>query len=84
MNLNEKEDSNGSDLNPFHQRIPRGDHHRQRRQEDRGDGFNIKIKIPEYQRSLRGDDFMEWIDTIERIFEYREIYDEHKVKLVVM
>ena len=69
MNPREEEDLDGSYVNPFHWRIPLGDHHRQRKQLDQRDDLNVKIEIPEYNGSLRGEDFMEQIKGIMQIFE---------------
>lgn len=79
-----EEGSDESEVNPFHRQIPRDDHCRQRRWEDRGDDLNLKIEIPEYNGSLRGDDFIEWIEAIECIFEYQMIPNDRKVKIVAM
>ena len=39
--------------------------------------FNeFKVDIPEFEGKLDPDDFLEWIQTIERVFEYKEIPDE--------
>lgn len=79
-----EEGSNESEVNPFHRRIPRDDHRGQRRWEDRGDDLNLKIEIPEDPSSLGGDDFIEWIEAIERIFEYRMLPDDRKVKIMTL
>lgn len=46
--------------------------------------LNIENEVPGYQDNLRGDDFMFWVESIKRIFEYWDIPDEHKVELVGM
>lgn len=35
--------------------------------------LNLKIKIPEYDGNLRGDDFLAWRETIEQIFKYKDV-----------
>lgn len=72
MNPHEEEDLIGSDVNPFHQRIPQG-YCRQRRQVDQGENLYLKVDILEYHGSLCGDDFIEGIEAIKRVFEYRVI-----------
>lgn len=49
-----------------------------------GDDLNLKIEVPDYHGSLCGNDFDEWIKTIKRIFEYRVIPDDRKVKIKAM
>ena len=43
---------------------------------------NIKIELPEFYGSLNPDDFVDWLNQTERIFEYYDIQDPKKVKLV--
>eukprot|EP00262_Sarcandra_glabra_P000201 TRINITY_DN10288_c0_g1_i2.p1 TRINITY_DN10288_c0_g1~~TRINITY_DN10288_c0_g1_i2.p1 ORF type:complete len:127 (-),score=28.92 TRINITY_DN10288_c0_g1_i2:89-469(-) len=77
-------ESDGSDVNPFHRGTPYVERHRAGRQEDRGRDLGIKIEIPEYHGNMRGDDFLDWMDTIDRIFYYKEVAEECKVKLIAM
>jgi len=53
---------------------------RERRQESNSNNF--KIDIPEFEGKPDPDDFVEWLQTIERIFEFKEISEDKKVKLV--
>ena len=47
--------------------------------------FNdFKIDIPEFEGKLDPDDFLEWLQTVERVFEYKEIPDEQKVKVIAL
>ena len=45
---------------------------------------DFKIDIPEFEGRLNPDDFLEWLQTVERIFEYKEIPEDRKVKLVAL
>jgi len=46
--------------------------------------FNdFQVEIPEFERKLNPDEFLERLHTVERIFKYKEIQDDKKVKLVV-
>uniref|UniRef100_A0A2N9HV25 RNA-directed DNA polymerase n=1 Tax=Fagus sylvatica TaxID=28930 RepID=A0A2N9HV25_FAGSY len=45
---------------------------------------SFKIKFPEFSGSLNVEDFVDWINQVERIFEYHEISDHKKVKLVTI
>ena len=42
----------------------------------------MKIDIPEFEGRMHPDDFLDWLHTIERVFEYLEVPEEKKVKLV--
>ena len=47
--------------------------------------FNeFKVDIPEFEGKLEPDDFLEWLQTVERVFEYKEIPDEQKVKVIAL
>ena len=43
--------------------------------------YNFKVEILEFQSSLKPEDFVDWLNTIERMFDYYEVIDEKKVKL---
>ena len=45
---------------------------------------DIKVEVPEFEGRLDPDDLLEWLQTIERIFDYKEILEEKKVKLVAL
>ena len=45
---------------------------------------DFKVEIPEFEGKLDPDEFHEWLQTVERIFEYKEIPDDRKVKLVAL
>lgn len=47
-------------------------------------GLKVYLEILGYHHNLFGDDFMDWLDAVERIFDYQEVPDEKKVKLVAM
>ncbi|PWA48206.1 reverse transcriptase domain-containing protein [Artemisia annua] len=47
--------------------------------------FNrIRTEIPEFDGKLHPDDFLDWLQTVERIFDLRDIPDNVKVKLVAI
>jgi len=47
--------------------------------------FNdFKVDIPEFEGKLDPDDFIEWLQTVERIFDYKEIPEDKKVKIVAL
>jgi len=46
--------------------------------------YNFKVEIPKFQGSLKLEDFVDWLNTVERVFDYYEVMDEKKVKLVTI
>ncbi|GMY32926.1 transposon Ty3-I Gag-Pol polyprotein isoform X1 [Fagus crenata] len=52
------------------------------RREERKWEPNIKIELPEFYGSLNPNYFVDWLNQTERIFEYYDIQDPKKVKLV--
>nr|GEV32692.1 hypothetical protein [Tanacetum cinerariifolium] len=46
------------------------------------DGLRLKIEIPEFTSKVYLDDFIDWLSTVERVFDVREILDKLKLKLV--
>ena len=56
-----------------------------RREPHQNNNFNdFKVDIPEFEGRLDPDDFLEWIQTVERVFEYKEVPDEQKVKIIAL
>jgi len=45
---------------------------------------DFKVKIPEFEGKLDLDEFLEWLHTVERVFDYKDIPDEKKVKLLAL
>nr|GEW45603.1 xyloglucan endotransglucosylase/hydrolase 2-like [Tanacetum cinerariifolium] len=45
---------------------------------------DIKVDIPKYDGKLDPDEFVEWIRTVERVFDYKETTDDNKVKIVAL
>jgi hypothetical protein len=56
--------------------------HRPQRQQFRND--DIKVDIPDFEGKLQPDEFDDWLQTVERIFEYKEIAEEKKVKIIAV
>lgn len=46
--------------------------------------MDFKVEIPEFEGQLNPDDFVEWMNTVERVFEYKDVPDDKKVKLVAL
>ncbi|XP_048503161.2 uncharacterized protein LOC125498889 [Beta vulgaris subsp. vulgaris] len=45
---------------------------------------DIKVDIPDYDGKLDPDEFVEWIRTIERVFDYKQVPEDKRVKLVAL
>lgn len=56
------------------------------------DSFHISLnkngkstsEIPEFSDSLNPEDFVDWVNQVERIFEYHDVPDHKKVTLVAI
>ncbi|GKA47368.1 transposon ty3-I gag-pol polyprotein [Tanacetum coccineum] len=46
--------------------------------------LGLKIEIPEFTGKVHPDDFIDWLSTVERVFDVRNIPDKLKVKLVAI
>ncbi|GJV62962.1 hypothetical protein Tco_1473790 [Tanacetum coccineum] len=90
-------DDGPEDVNPFGERKPRyrDRHyhpHRNDRVVDRDDRhrddpiriMGLKIEIPEFTSKVHPDDFIDWLSTVEWVFDVRDIPDKLKVKLVAI
>ncbi|VFQ86930.1 unnamed protein product [Cuscuta campestris] len=73
--------SRSSFENPFH-REPCGRDFRVR--DDYRGGLGFKVEIPSFSGTLQVDDFIDWLNEVDRIFEYKDIPDRDKVKLVAI
>ena len=49
-----------------------------------GFDYNFKVEIPKFHGRFKPEDFVDWLNTIERVFDYYEVMDEKKVKLVAI
>ena len=56
---------------------------RHQRPRERGYG-DFKVDIPEFKGQLDPDIFLDWLQTVERVFEYKDIPEGKKVKLVAL
>ena len=69
--------------NPIGQ--PRGGVQRQVPSPPRGEPkweSNFKIELPEFYGSLNHEEFMDWLNQVERIFDFHEVLDSKKVKFI--
>ena len=43
---------------------------------------DFKVDIPEFEGKLDLNEFLDWLQTVERVFDFKDIPEEKKVKLV--
>ncbi|GJR35555.1 putative reverse transcriptase domain-containing protein [Tanacetum coccineum] len=92
-----RNDDESVDINPFGGEKPRhvnrlyqpcrNDHtvdRDDRYREDHIRSLGLKIEIPEFTGKVYPDDFIDWLSTVERVFDVRDIPDKMKVKLVAI
>ncbi|VFQ83905.1 unnamed protein product [Cuscuta campestris] len=46
------------------------------------DGSDFKVDIPTFEGRNDPDEFLEWLETVEHVFDFKEVSDEKKVKIV--
>ena len=47
-------------------------------------GYDIKVDIPKFEGKMQPDDFINWLTTIERIFDFKDVPENRKVKIVAI
>jgi hypothetical protein len=77
----ENSDSDSTFDNPYHNPAPYREH-RGRESHHRALGF--KVDLPQFFGTLQAEGFIDWLNELERIFEYKEVLDRDKVKLVAI
>ena len=45
---------------------------------------NVIEEVPEFEEEMQQDEFFDWLNTVERMFEYHSTLKHRKVKLVVI
>ena len=45
---------------------------------------DFRVKIPEFEGELDPDEFLEWTHMVERVFDYKDVPGDKKVKLVAL
>ena len=46
--------------------------------------LDFKVEILEFESQLNPDGFIDWINTFGRVFEYKDVPDDKKVKLIAL
>jgi len=72
-------DSDSSFENPYHNPILGRE---QRGWEHRYEDLGFKVELLEFSGTLQAEGFIDWLHEVERIFDYKEVLDRIKVKLV--
>ena len=62
------------------------DEERRSRRSGRGKqlALDFKVEILEFEGQLNPDEFIDWMNTIDRVLEYKDISDDKNVKLVAL
>ncbi|XP_071708258.1 uncharacterized protein [Rutidosis leptorrhynchoides] len=58
--------------------------HRRDHREDPLRLLGMKVEIPEFTGTMQPDDFLDWLNTVERVFDIKDIPEHLKVKLVAI
>jgi len=45
---------------------------------------DFKVEVPEYEGKLDPEEFLDWLHIVERVFEYKGIQEDKKMKLVAL
>ncbi|VFQ82826.1 unnamed protein product [Cuscuta campestris] len=48
------------------------------------EGSDFKVDIPTFERKNDPDEFLEWLETVERVFDFKDVSNEKKVKIVAL
>ncbi|XP_039118780.1 uncharacterized protein LOC120254819 [Dioscorea cayenensis subsp. rotundata] len=84
----DQESSGSEDQNPFYSssssregNSPSNCHQTRavRRQE-----FDVKVDIPEFEGRMQPDEFVDCLHTVERVFDFKDVSDDRKVKLAAL
>ncbi|GJV24014.1 reverse transcriptase domain-containing protein [Tanacetum coccineum] len=84
----DEEESEGSDIdltetNNEEDENPWGVHRPNRYRHYRP-GLGVKVDIPDFEGKSHPDDFINWLYTVERVFDIKNLSDEQKVKIVAI
>ena len=45
---------------------------------------DFRVKIPEFEGELDPEEFLDWLHIVKRVFKYKEVLENKKVKLVAL
>lgn len=46
--------------------------------------LDVKLEIPEYSGSMKGEECLDWLNSVDKNFYYKDLVDYNRVKLVVL
>jgi len=46
--------------------------------------LDFKVEILEFEGQFNTNEFIDWMNTVERVFEYKYVMDDKKVKLIAL
>ncbi|XP_070034692.1 uncharacterized protein [Nicotiana tomentosiformis] len=84
FNMADGDDSSENLDPPRRQRDDDSDRPRRRRNHTREKRDDVKVDVPDFDGKAQGDAFMEWLLTVERIFEFKNYSEEKKVKITAI
>ena len=61
-----------------------GDYYERRGNYDEGSRFTQRLDILEFEGRMHADDFLDWLNTMERVFKYCDPLEHRRVKLVAI
>jgi len=73
-----------SESNPFGTSEEEEVREPKRRRGGKQPSMDFMVEIPKFEGQLNPDEFLHWMNTVERAFEYKDIPDDKKVKLVAL
>ena len=45
---------------------------------------DFRVDVPEFEGKLEPEEFLDWLSIVERVFEYKDVSEDKKVKLVAL
>ena len=78
------QDDSDDDTPPHPQGVARKNHRDRRGEHEDRVRFNPKVEIPDFEGKNQPEEFVNWFNTVERIFEYGDAPENRKVKLVAI
>ena len=42
--------------------------------------IDFKVEVPEFEGKLDPEEFLDWLHTVERVFKYKDVLEDKKVK----
>jgi len=79
-----EQDREEGDRNPFASSNDEGRPKARRNKRSSHPSSDFKVEILEFEGQLNPDEFIEWMNTVERVLEYKDVPDDKKVKLVAL